>query len=72
MTKITAKVRATVRQIVADSREFDADTVRIGRDGSVSALKAANKTFAGDNGTRFLVGYVADMVTVDGARQEGW
>jgi hypothetical protein len=71
MTKINAIIRNTVRAILADSREFDASTMRISRDGSVSARKDADKTFRAD-AARYLVGNVRDMVALDGTRREGW
>lgn len=45
--------------------------MRIGRDGSVTGLKDADKTFAGNDPVRYLVGYVGDMVDPSGARREG-
>jgi hypothetical protein len=67
----TKTIRNTVRAILADSREFDAATMRISRDGQVSARKDADKTFRADAG-RYLVGNVRDMVAADGTRREGW
>lgn len=72
MTKITTAIRATIRSIIADSTEYDANTMRIGRDGEVTALKDADKTFAGNSGQRYLVGHVSDMVTPAGERREGF
>jgi len=72
MTKTTVARRSTVIAIIADSREYDATTVRIGRDGSISALKDADKTFAGHDARRYSVGHIDDMVTADGARREGY
>lgn len=71
MIKITATVRAALRQVLANSREYDATTLRVGRDGAVTALKDADKTYAGNDRTRYLVGYAADMVTQDGTVVEG-
>ena len=68
--KITNAIRSAVRTIIADSREYDAETVRIGRDGTVTALKDADKTFAGNDPVRYLVGHVSDMVDVAGLRRE--
>jgi hypothetical protein len=72
MAKITKLVRASIVKIVDESRQYDARTVRISRDGSVSALKDADKTFAGNDPVRYLVGYVSDMVAPDGSIREGW
>jgi L-serine deaminase len=66
MIKITKTVRQNVRQLLADSASYDADTMIISRDGAVSALKDANKTYAGHDPVRYLVGHVADMVPQDG------
>ena len=69
---ITASVRAIVLQIVSRSREFDAETVRISRDGLVTARKDADKTFAGSDPSRYVVGHVDEMVATDGSVREGW
>jgi len=72
MEKISTNIRFTVRSILADSREYDASTMRITRTGEVTALKDADKTFAGNDKTRYVVGHMADMVGPDGARREGY
>ena len=64
--KVTATVRNAVRAILDASSCFDAGTMVIGRDGLVSALKDANKTFNGPETMRWMVGYVADMVRQNG------
>lgn len=72
MTSTTTAVRATIRTVLERSREWDAATMQIGADGVVSARKGADKTFAGNDPARYVVGHVADMVTADGAIREGY
>lgn len=72
MTIITKTSRALIIKVIERSREYDASTVRISRNGEVSALKDADKTFAGNDSTRYFVGYVSDMVAPDGSIREGW
>ena len=69
--KITRKARATVIAIMSDSSKYDADTVVIHRDGTVSAEMDANKLLRHVPG-RYIVGHVTDMVDADGNRREGW
>ena len=59
---MTKTQRATIRAHLAASREYDADTMRISATGEVTALKDADKTYAGNDSTRYLVGYAADML----------
>ena len=72
MTAVTKITRASVIKIVEQSREYDASTVRISSDGRVSALKDADKTYAGNDPIRYLVGCVSEMVAPDGSIREGW
>jgi hypothetical protein len=72
MLKINATVRAAVRQVLSNSREYDASTLRISRDGVVSALKDADKTFAGNDRRRYVVGHVDEIVDKDGSIREGY
>jgi hypothetical protein len=72
MTKITQTVRASIRTVLERSREFDATTMRIGADGVVTARKDADKTFAGNDPARYVVGHVDEMVAADGAIREGY
>lgn len=72
MLKINATVRAAIRTVLARSNEFDASTMRIARDGAVTALKDADKTFAGNDPVRYLVGHAQDMVRQDGSIHEGY
>ena len=72
MLTINATVRTAVRQVLARSRDYDASTLRIGRDGAVSARKDADKTFAGNDPRFYLVGHVDDMVGQDGSIREGF
>ncbi len=72
MFKITATVRTAVRRVIADSNRYDAGSVQISRTGVVSARKDADKTFAGHDARRWVVGYVGDMVTQEGTIREGW
>ena len=74
---ITKTVRATIRSIVADSRRFDADTIRISRDGLVTAEEDYDKTFGaprvgGFPAPRSVVGQVDDMVDAAGVRKQGY
>lgn len=72
MTKITKARRAAVVAIIKASREYDADTVRISRDGIVTALKDADKTFAGHDPRRWTVGHIDDLTYADGTIREGF
>ena len=72
MTKITKTVRASIRTILERSGEYDASTMSIGRDGTVTALKDADKTCAGNDPTRYLVGPVDELVDAGGAPREGY
>lgn len=72
MTKITPNMRTTMRNILEDSRQYDASSMRIGRDGRVTARKDADKTFNGKPAHRYFIGYVTDMVTTDGHRVAGY
>ncbi len=61
MLKIDATVRNAIRTVLTASEQYDAASMRIARNGSVTALKSADKTLVSDN-RRYLVGYASDMV----------
>lgn len=60
---MTRTDRNAIRTIIANSREYDASTMRISRDGAVSAAKDADKTFNGPETGRYLVGYAAEILS---------
>lgn len=72
MLKITKTRREAARTVLANSREYDADTMIISRDGMVTALKDADKTYNGPETIRYNVAHIDDMVTADGAIREGY
>ncbi len=72
MTTITKARRAAARSILTNSREYDASTMVITRDGVVTALKDANKTYSAPETIRYAVAHIDDMVTADGAIREGF
>jgi hypothetical protein len=72
MTKITKAQREAVRTILANSREYDASTMTISRDGNVSARKDPDKTLTPNDTMTYLVGHIDDMVGPDGEIREGW
>lgn len=49
--------RAAIIKTIDATTDYDASTVRIHRDGSISARKDANKTFKPDT-VRYLIGHV--------------
>jgi sulfur relay (sulfurtransferase) DsrF/TusC family protein len=57
--------RGALRAILAASNAYDPDTMRISRDGVVSAQHDANKTMAGNVPGRFMVGYVDDLLNAN-------
>jgi len=65
-TPITSARRNAVREILEGSSSYDADTLRISRTGEVTAQHDANKTFAGNDSTRYLVGHIDQMVDAHG------
>ncbi len=54
---MTKTRRAAIIKMIDETTDYDASTVRIHQDGSISACKDANKTFRPDP-MRYLVGYV--------------
>ena len=54
---MTKARRAAIIRTIDATTDYDAGTVRIHRDGSISARKDTNKTFKFDP-VRYLVGYV--------------
>ena len=60
---MTKTQRATIRAHLAASREYDAATMRISATGEVTALKDADKTYAGNDSTRYFVGYSEELLT---------
>lgn len=70
--KMTANVRNALRAVLANSREYDPATMQVDRAGQVTARKDADKTFAGNDTVRYLVGLASEMVRQDGSIREGW
>lgn len=70
--KITATVRAAVRELVKASREYDAESMRIGHHGTVTAIKDHNKVPGIRRNYRYCLGKAADMVRQDGTPLEGF
>ena len=70
--KITKAARTAIKAILREGNTYDAETLRIARDGAVTALQDADKTYAGYDPMRYLVGHVSDMVDAQGNRREGW
>lgn len=62
---ITKTQRAAVIEYVRSETNYDASTVRISRDGVVSAVLDADKTFNGPHTTRIDLGTVADLLRAD-------
>ena len=72
MTKITAATRAALKQVLTDSHEYDASTMRITADGVVTARKDADKTANPYDMLRYDVGHVSIILDAAGNRREGW
>ena len=72
MTRITNARREAALAVLTNSGRYDAATMVIGRDGWVSALKDADKTFGGPETVRCIVAHIDDMVTAGGAIREGY
>lgn len=65
VTIIDAKadhIRKTITQHVERKTQYDADTVVFEDDGTVSAIKDANKTFNGPHEDRLLVGDIRELL----------
>jgi len=58
MTKTT---RAAIIAMIDANTDYDVDTIKFHRDGSITALKDANKTFNGPETDRLLVCFVSDF-----------
>ena len=67
MTTITKARRAAAKTVLANSSQYDANTMIITRDGVVTALKDADKTYNAPETMRYAVAHIDDMVTADGA-----
>ena len=72
MTAITKARRVAAFTILDNSNEFNPETMVIHRDGYVSAIKDADKTFNGPETVRYVVGHINDMVNPDGVIREGY
>lgn len=72
MQKITKARRQAVKQVLAASSKYDPQTLRIYRDGYVSAKRDANKTFNGPEVARHYIGHIDEIVTATGEIREGW
>ena len=68
--RITRAVRAGIREALEDS-DYDADTLRIARDGSVFARTCADKT-PGIEDYEAFVSHASLIVDQAGKRHEGW
>ncbi len=62
MTTITKSQRAQIVDYIASSTAYDADTVRIARDGMATARKDPYKTTAGNDPHRYNVGYADELL----------
>ena len=67
MTKITTSVRSSVRQALTHN-DYDVSTMRISRDGLVSALRDADKTFNAPETARIYIGDVSQVLADYGTR----
>lgn len=68
---VSKRVRAAIYNILSRSARYDANTMRISKDGLVSAREDCNKhrcLFY----RRVIIGHVHDMVTSEGKIKEGW
>lgn len=62
---IEAKAKATreyITQRIERETQYDAETVAFEDDGTVSAIKDANKTFNGPHEDRLMVGSIAELL----------
>jgi hypothetical protein len=59
--KMTKTQRAAIIQMIDGNTKYDASTVRISRNGEISAVLDADKTSHGPETARLLVGHVADF-----------
>ena len=55
-------IRATIVAHIARDTNYDASTVVLHRDGTVSAILDADKTYNGPHTTRILLGSVAALL----------
>jgi hypothetical protein len=55
---MTKTRRAAIIQTIDATTDYDVNTLRIHRDGTISARKDANKTFRPSDSMRYLVGHV--------------
>ena len=62
MTQITKAQRAALIAHIDASTDYDVSTVRVHRDGTVTAVLDADKTFNGPHNDRMLVGYTDDLL----------
>lgn len=53
--------RKQIKAIIDCTTDFDVETIIFHRDGSISAIKDADKTFNAPETERLLVGYVNDF-----------
>jgi hypothetical protein len=58
---MTKTERAAIIALIDSCTEYDAATIRFHQDGTISAMKDANKTFNGHEPGRCLVGYASDF-----------
>ena len=69
---ITKARRDAARTILAKSGVWDASTMMITADGMVTALRDANKTYAGSEDARCNVASLDEMVTAEGEIRPGF
>lgn len=55
--------RAELVKAIGEMTDYDPDTVRLAKDGRVTAILDADKTFNGPHTTRAFVGYADDLLT---------
>lgn len=58
---MTKTQRATIIKLINADTSYDAATVRINADGVITARLDADKTYAGNDPARYLVGHVDDF-----------
>lgn len=58
---MTKTNRTAIIALIDASTDFDAATIKFHRDGTISGIKNADKTFNGPETDRILIGHVSDF-----------